>query len=61
LAENFRTHTELIQQQPWIQGYCFTQLYDTFQEQNGLLDAHRKLKVNLDVIKKTNQEKHGVA
>ncbi|MGZ7883034.1 hypothetical protein, partial [Acinetobacter soli] len=30
-----------------IAGFCYTQLTDTFQEQNGLLDEHRRPKADL--------------
>ncbi len=54
LLENFSDYTKLIQEQDFICGYCYTQLYDTFQEKNGLLDFHRRAKVSVEEIKKVN-------
>ena len=36
-----------------IAGYCYTQLADTGQETNGLLDAHRKPKLPLETLRRT--------
>jgi len=36
---------------PFLAGFCYTQLTDTLQEVNGLLDEHRRPKVALDVIR----------
>lgn len=38
----------------YIKGYCYTQLTDVMQEVNGLLTAERKLKVDIEKIKKVN-------
>lgn len=54
LLELFRTYTHLIQKQDFICGYCYTQLYDTFQEKNGLCDFSRAPKVNPEEIKNVN-------
>lgn len=37
-----------------IRGYCYTQLTDVFQEENGLLTFDRKFKVDPNHIKKLN-------
>ena len=39
-----------------VWGYCYTQLTDVEQEQNGLLDADHKPKVNLDKIRAINDK-----
>lgn len=40
---------------PYLQGYCYTQLTDVFQEQNGLLNFDRTFKVSPEKIRKINQ------
>ena len=37
-------------------GFCYTQLTDTAQERNGLLDEHRKPKVDPAAIRAVNQQ-----
>ena len=34
-----------IERRDWIQGFCYTQLYDLFQEINGLLTFDRTPKI----------------
>lgn len=36
---------------PFIQGYCYTQLYDVEQETNGLLTANRECKLEAEKVK----------
>ena len=38
-----------------LQGYCYTQLTDVEQEINGLLTYDRKLKCDLEIIRKLNE------
>ena len=40
-----------------FQGYCFTQLTDVQQEVNGLLDVHRKPKVDVEILRKIFENK----
>lgn len=40
---------------PYVQGYCYTQLYDIETEQNGLLYYDRRPKVDLSLIKQANR------
>ncbi len=54
LLENFSDYTKLIQEQDFICGYCYTQLYDTFQEKNGLLDFNRVPRVDVPKVRKVN-------
>lgn len=44
-----------LQKCPLVQGYCYTQLTDVENEENGLLTYHRELKVPLEVIRKINE------
>jgi len=36
---------------PFLAGFCYTQLTDTLQEANGLLDEHRRPKIPVEVIR----------
>jgi len=40
-----------------ICGFCYTQLYDIEQEQNGLLKYDRTPKFPVEVFRKINQKK----
>ena len=42
---------------PSMFGYCFTQLTDTFQEQNGIVDEHRRPKFDLTRLAATQTQK----
>lgn len=55
LAESFREYTELIEEQDHICGYCYTQFYDCYQEENGLLDFNRNPKVDIATIRAVNR------
>ena len=46
--------TGAIRKLPYVKGYCYTQLTDVMQEVNGLMTAERKLKADLDRIRKIN-------
>lgn len=56
LIENFRDYTLDIAKMDFIQGYCYTQQYDTEQEQNGLLNFDRTPKTPIEDIRKVNDE-----
>lgn len=47
--------TKAILASPLIQGYCYTQLTDVENEENGLLTYHRDIKIPLDTIRKINE------
>mgnify|MGYP004676746989 CR=1 FL=1 len=47
--------TQAILDSPLIQGYCYTQLTDVENEENGLLTYHRNVKIPLDTIRKINE------
>ncbi len=55
--ERYAKITKAIQDTHYICGYCYTQLTDVQQEINGLMDAQRKLKIPLELIKKINSAK----
>jgi beta-galactosidase/beta-glucuronidase len=41
---------DAIYESPYLAGFCYTQLTDTMQETNGLLDENRKPKLPIDVL-----------
>lgn len=47
--------TKAILDSPLIQGYCYTQLTDVENEENGLLTYRRDIKIPLDTIRKINE------
>ncbi len=57
LLQRFTALTEVLQSLPYCSGYCYTQLTDVEQEVNGLLRADRTPKVDVEKIKKINDQK----
>ena len=58
-AELLDRYTDLataLLDSPVVAGFCYTQLTDTAQERNGLLDEHRKPKVDPAAIRAVNQQ-----
>ncbi len=43
-----------------LAGFCYTQIYDTFQEKNGLLDAHRRPKLEPEALRRVLEGCEGV-
>lgn len=56
LIEKYDELTSAIKAMPAVSGYCYTQLTDTYQEVNGLLDCEHRPKVDLRAIKKINDK-----
>lgn len=54
LIEKYKELTLAIKSSKHICGYCYTQLTDTYQETNGLLDFDHKPKLDLQKIKEIN-------
>ena len=52
----FEACTEAVQEIPFCQGYCYTQLTDVMQEINGLLLPNRKPKVDVERVRQINQK-----
>lgn len=46
--------TRAFQKIPYIQGYCYTQLTDVYQEKNGLMTMNRQYKVDPELIRSIN-------
>jgi beta-galactosidase/beta-glucuronidase len=57
VVDAYRAATELIQAQPHIDGYCYTQFNDTYQEQNGLVDMDRNPILPPEDIREINQQR----
>ena len=53
--EHIKELTYALQSSKYIQGYCYTQLYDIETEQNGLLTFDRVPKIDIDVMKAINK------
>ena len=51
----YESITAAIRKMHYICGYCYTQLTDVMQEINGLMTMDRKVKVNIEAVKKINQ------
>ena len=49
-AETMRSLFDAIYESPLLAGFCYTQLTDTLQETNGLLDENRRAKLPIDVL-----------
>lgn len=54
IEKHFVELTNSIKQYKHISGYCYSQLYDTYQEKSGLLDFRRKLKGPARAIRAVN-------
>jgi beta-galactosidase/beta-glucuronidase len=57
-AELLDRYTDLVTallSSPVVSGFCYTQLTDTAQERNGLLDEHRKPKVDPAALREVNR------
>jgi len=49
--ERLESQCRVILNNPWIFGFCYTQLTDTFQEQNGIVYFDRSAKFDLQRIR----------
>lgn len=55
--ERYKGLTEALLNNSKMCGFCYTQLYDVEQEQNGLYTYERKAKFDMDIFKKINSQK----
>ena len=46
--------TNVLLDNPYMLGFCYTQLYDVEQEQNGLMTYERKFKFDPEIFRKIN-------
>lgn len=58
--ERYKGLTEALLNSPKMFGFCYTQLYDVEQEQNGLYTYERKAKFDMDIFKKINSGKAAI-
>lgn len=55
--ERYKGLTDVLLDNPYINGFCYTQLYDVEQEQNGLYYYSREEKFDAETIRKINTRK----
>lgn len=58
--ERYKDLTESLLDNPYMMGFCYTQLYDVEQEQNGLMTYERKYKFDPEIIRKINTKKAAI-
>lgn len=58
--DRYRKLTETLLFNKDILGFCYTQLYDIEQEQNGLMTYDRKFKFDPEIIRKINSQKAAI-
>ena len=58
--ERYKGLTDALLDNPRMCGFCYTQLYDIEQEQNGLYDYNRKPKFDMSIIKAINERKAAI-
>jgi hypothetical protein len=56
LLNRYRELVEAVLASPGLAGFCYTQLTDVAQEANGLLDANRRPKLNVEAVAAINQQ-----
>ena len=49
--------TDLLLDNPYLMGFCYTQLYDVEQEVNGLYTYDRKPKFDMSFFRSVNSRK----
>lgn len=59
-VERYRGLADVLLDNPRISGFCYTQLYDVEQEQNGLYTYERKPKFNMEHFRRINSRKAAV-
>lgn len=55
LFQRYKDFTLSLLENPYIMGFCYTQLYDLEQEKNGLYTYGRVAKLDMDKIREVNQ------
>ena len=58
--ERYKALTDVLLDNPNMLGFCYTQLYDVEQEQNGLMTYEREFKFDPDIFKKINSRKAAI-
>lgn len=57
LLERYRSYTNVVLNAEGIMGFCYTQLYDVEQEQNGIYTYNREPKLDVSLLKAINEQK----
>ena len=57
VAELYCQIMKVFLDSPYLFGFCYTQLYDVEQEQNGIYTYDRKPKMDIDKIRECNMLK----
>ena len=52
--------TNVLLDNPYMLGFCYTQLYDVEQEQNGLMTYERKFKFDPEIFRKINSRQAAI-
>ncbi len=55
--DRYRGLTDTLLDNPYIMGFCYTQLYDVEQERNGLMTYDRKMKFDPSIFYRINTRK----
>ena len=58
--KRYKGLTEALLSNPKMIGFCYTQLYDIEQEQNGLYTYDRKPKVDIEAVRRINIQKAAI-
>lgn len=58
--KRYEALTSTLLENPYIMGFCYTQLYDVEQEINGLYTYERAPKFDMNIIKKINSKKAAI-
>lgn len=58
--DRYKRLTDILLDNPLLMGFCYTQLYDVEQEQNGLYTYYREPKFDDAVIRKINSRKAAI-
>ena len=58
--DRYKRLTDILLDNPYMLGFCYTQLYDVEQEVNGLMTYDRKFKFDPEIIKKINERKAAI-
>lgn len=59
-VKRYKGLTDVLLDNPYINGFCYTQLYDVEQEQNGLYYYSREEKFDAETIREINSRKAAI-
>ena len=58
--ERYKGLTTFLINNPYMLGFCYTQLYDVEQEQNGLMTYERKFKFDPEIFREINMQEAAI-